>query len=108
MPVYEYACGKCGNEFEVEQRITEEPLKRCIHCRSGVRRLISQTTFILKGGGWYSDGYGSGKGNSGASGTDSGGEKSGADKSSEKSSSSKKDGAKSASGSRSASASSSD
>jgi len=62
MPIYEYACDKCSHEFEVEQRITEDPVKTCPECRSRkVRRLISQTSFVLKGGGWYSDLYSSSK-----------------------------------------------
>ena len=60
MPIYEYACGKCGHEFEVEQRITADPIKSCPECRARkVKRLISQTSFVLKGGGWYSDLYSS-------------------------------------------------
>jgi putative FmdB family regulatory protein len=60
MPIYEYACGKCNAEFEVEQRITENPVKTCPKCRSRkVKRLISQTSFHLKGGGWHSDLYAS-------------------------------------------------
>ena len=60
MPTYEYACGKCGHEFEREQRITEDPVKTCPECRSRkVERLISATSFVLKGGGWYSDLYAS-------------------------------------------------
>lgn len=60
MPIYEYACDKCEREFEVEQRITDAPLKACPSCRSRkVRRLISRTSFVLKGGGWYSDLYAS-------------------------------------------------
>jgi len=60
MPVYEYACGKCGHEFEAEQRITEPPLKTCPRCRARkLKRLISQTSFVLKGSGWYSDLYSS-------------------------------------------------
>jgi putative FmdB family regulatory protein len=67
MPTYEYRCGKCGHEFEREQRITEEPLKRCPSCRAGsVKRLISATSFVLKGGGWYSDLYASPKAKSDA------------------------------------------
>lgn len=60
MPIYEYECGKCGHEFEVEQRITEDPIKTCPACRSRkAKRLISRTSFVLKGGGWYSDLYAS-------------------------------------------------
>jgi putative FmdB family regulatory protein len=62
VPVYEYHCGKCDQEFEVEQRITDDPIKTCPKCRSRkVKRLISQTSFVLKGGGWYSDLYSSSK-----------------------------------------------
>ena len=60
MPIYEYACEKCGHEFEREQRITDDPVKTCPECRSRkVKKLISQTSFVLKGGGWYSDLYSS-------------------------------------------------
>jgi putative FmdB family regulatory protein len=76
MPVYEYACGKCGHEFEVSQRITDEPIKTCPVCRSRkVKRLISQTSFVLKGGGWYSDLYSSsGKGKEDPGAKEGGGE----------------------------------
>jgi putative FmdB family regulatory protein len=56
MPIYEYACPKCG-EFEITQRITEEPLKKCPTCKSKVRKLISNTSFQLKGSGWYATDY---------------------------------------------------
>ena len=75
MPIYEYACDKCSHEFEVEQRITEDPIKTCPECRSRkVRRLISRTSFVLKGGGWYSDLYSStGKSDKGGPDKDGGG-----------------------------------
>ena len=79
MPIYEYACAKCESEFEVEQRITEDPIKTCPKCRSRkVKRLISRTSFVLKGGGWYSDLYSSnGKANDKTEGKgESGGESS--------------------------------
>jgi putative FmdB family regulatory protein len=56
MPVYEYLCESCG-EFERTQRITDPPLERCPSCRRKVRRLISNTSFQLKGGGWYVTDY---------------------------------------------------
>lgn len=71
MPVYEYECAKCG-VFEVEQRIVEDPLEKCpTHPEQQVRRLISRSMFALKGGGWYSQGYGDSSGSSASS--DSGG-----------------------------------
>ena len=60
MPIYEYACDKCESEFELEQRITDDPIKSCPRCKSRkIKRLISRTSFVLKGGGWYSDLYSS-------------------------------------------------
>jgi putative FmdB family regulatory protein len=60
MPVYEYACEKCKHEFEVEQRISDDPVRSCPKCRARkVKRLISRTSFVLKGSGWYSDLYSS-------------------------------------------------
>lgn len=60
MPTYEYACEGCGNNWEVEQRITEAALTECPSCKAPkAQRLISGSRFLLKGGGWYADGYGS-------------------------------------------------
>ena len=60
MPVYEYLCKGCGHEFEREQRISDAPVKKCPSCGSlKARRQISRTSYVLKGGGWYSDLYGS-------------------------------------------------
>ena len=64
MPIYEYQCSKCG-VFEVTQRITEDALKKCPSCRSKVQKLISNTSFQLKGTGWYITDYGRGKGSDG-------------------------------------------
>ena len=63
MPVYEYRCNACGHEFEEQQKMSDEPIKVCPKCKKKkVERLISLTSFHLKGGGWYSDLYGSSKG----------------------------------------------
>jgi len=56
MPIYEYRCEKCG-EFEYSQRITDPALQRCPTCKRKVRRLISNTSFQLKGSGWYVTDY---------------------------------------------------
>ncbi|MCH7869272.1 MAG: zinc ribbon domain-containing protein [Myxococcales bacterium] len=62
MPIYEYQCKKCDHEFEREQRITADPIKTCPKCKARrVKKLISQTSFVLKGGGWYNDLYSSPK-----------------------------------------------
>jgi putative FmdB family regulatory protein len=92
MPIYEYECSK-GHQFEVEQRISEAPLTRCRVCKARAHRLISRTSFILKGGGWYADGYGSGKGKSepASPGASSDGAASGDKKSETKKSESKQD-----------------
>lgn len=88
MPTYDYQCGKCGAEFEREQRITEPPVKTCPKCKSRqVKRLLSAPGFILKGGGWYADGYGSGSKKSSSS-SEGGASESGSSSSSASSSSS--------------------
>ena len=57
MPTYEYLCEDCGYQFDVVQRITEDPLKECPKCKGSVKRLINCTNFLLKGDGWYRSGY---------------------------------------------------
>ena len=57
MPIYEYQCESCSRRFEVMQRITEPLLATCEKCGGHVRRLISQTSFVLKGSGWYVTDY---------------------------------------------------
>ncbi len=60
MPIYEYACKKCG-DFEITQRITEPALKKCPTCGAKVSKLISQSAFHLKGTGWYVTDFKNGK-----------------------------------------------
>lgn len=63
MPIYEYECPACG-VVEVMQGINDDPLSRCPNCRKRkVRKLISESSFQLKGSGWYSTDYGHGNGN---------------------------------------------
>jgi len=56
MPIYEYQCQKCGT-FEITQRITEKNLAKCPTCKGKVKKLISNTSFQLKGTGWYVTDY---------------------------------------------------
>ena len=54
MPIYEYICHNCSHEFEQLQKISEEPLTKCPQCNQpDVKRLVSATSFRLKGSGWY-------------------------------------------------------
>ena len=58
MPIYEYACAACGHQFEEWQKMSDKPIRICPKCKAKkVEKLISQTSFSLKGGGWYSDLY---------------------------------------------------
>jgi putative FmdB family regulatory protein len=57
MPIYEYACTKCGHQLEVMQKISDKPLTRCPECRGKLEKLFSQTSFQLKGAGWYVTDY---------------------------------------------------
>jgi putative FmdB family regulatory protein len=56
MPIYEYRCEKCGT-FEATQRITDKPIGKCPTCKGKVKKLISHTSFQLKGSGWYITDY---------------------------------------------------
>ncbi len=57
MPIYEYQCTKCGEVFEAFQKITDEPLTKCKFCQAKVEKLISHSSFQLKGSGWYLTDY---------------------------------------------------
>lgn len=60
MPLYEYKCSNpdCENEFELIQPITAPSLNECPRCGSIANRQISESTFILRGSGWYATDYG--------------------------------------------------
>jgi putative FmdB family regulatory protein len=69
---YEYVCEACGHQWEAEQSIKDSPLKKCVSCgESKAKRLVSGGTgFLLKGGGWYADLYGSPRAAAAKSGSD--------------------------------------
>ncbi|PKN75769.1 MAG: FmdB family transcriptional regulator [Deltaproteobacteria bacterium HGW-Deltaproteobacteria-10] len=58
MPIYEYQCRKCGKQFEAFQSITDPELKSCKFCKGKVAKLVSMSSFSLKGAGWYATDYG--------------------------------------------------
>ena len=57
MPIYTYRCEKCGKEMEVFQKFKARPSRVCPDCSAYMERVVSKTTFILKGKGWAKDGY---------------------------------------------------
>ena len=57
MPIYEYECSKCGKIDEVIQKFSDKPLSKCKHCSGKLHKLISQSSFHLKGTGWYITDY---------------------------------------------------
>jgi len=64
MPIYEYRCTSCGDEFESIQKVNSRPLRKCKQCNGKVEKLISRSSFQLKGGGWFINDYaGTGRGN---------------------------------------------
>ncbi len=57
MPIYEYQCDKCGKTEEAIQKFSDPPLTTCSHCTGQLHKLISQSSFHLKGTGWYVTDY---------------------------------------------------
>jgi putative FmdB family regulatory protein len=57
MPIYEYKCLNCSNEFEAMQKFSEAAISQCPNCGGPVKKLISHSSFHLKGSGWYLTDY---------------------------------------------------
>ncbi len=57
MPIYEYKCTRCDKQFEVTQKMTDPPLSECLSCGGELKKLITSTSFVLKGSGWYVTDY---------------------------------------------------
>jgi putative FmdB family regulatory protein len=67
MPIYEYACTKCGERTEARQSFSDPPLEVCPICGGKLRKLYSPVGIVFKGSGFYStdarkSGSGSGSG----------------------------------------------
>ncbi|MCB9662633.1 MAG: zinc ribbon domain-containing protein [Alphaproteobacteria bacterium] len=77
MPIYEYRCEACGEDFEKMVKL-DAPVPACPACGAAqTRKLISASSFVLKGGGWYKDHYGLKSSKGGGSEGSSGGSSSG-------------------------------
>lgn len=59
MPIYEYQCETCKDVIEAWQSLSDKPMTTCPECSGTLKKLISMSSFSLKGGGWYADGYSS-------------------------------------------------
>jgi putative FmdB family regulatory protein len=75
MPLYEYQCRGCQKVHEVVQKFSDAPLSECPECQGPVEKLMSLSSFALKGSGWYTTDYkrsGSGKSETAAAGGSAG------------------------------------
>ena len=63
MPIYEYECSQCHQTSDALQKVNDPPPETCPRCgaQHTLSRLVSRTSFVLKGGGWYADLYSSSK-----------------------------------------------
>lgn len=57
MPLYEYECVECGKIEEALQKFSDKPLTKCKYCSGMLHKLVSQSSFHLKGSGWYVTDY---------------------------------------------------
>lgn len=57
MPIYEYVCDSCGHKFDIIQKMSDSSIQTCDNCGKKAKRVISQTSFMLKGTGWYTTDY---------------------------------------------------
>jgi putative FmdB family regulatory protein len=57
VPLYEYQCTACGHRFEVIQKFSDKPVKKCPKCGKPVEKLLSSPAIQFKGTGWYITDY---------------------------------------------------
>jgi putative FmdB family regulatory protein len=68
MPTYGYRCGNCSHQFEIVQRISDEPLTTCPKCQGKLSKMLYPVGISFKGSGFYTTDYkGVGKGSAGSS-----------------------------------------
>ncbi len=63
MPIYEYECSQCHQTSDALQKVNDPAPETCPRCgaQNTLSRLLSRTSFVLKGGGWHADLYSSSK-----------------------------------------------
>ena len=57
MPIYEYQCEACNHRFEVIQKVSDKPIKKCVLCRGKVQKILSAPRLLFRGSGWYVTDY---------------------------------------------------
>ena len=57
MPIYGYRCANCGHQFEIQQRMSDEPLKVCPKCQGKLTKMVYPTGVVFKGSGFYTTDY---------------------------------------------------
>jgi putative FmdB family regulatory protein len=62
VPIYEYQCDRCGDSFEVMQRMSDDPLTECAKCGGALHKVLHPVAIHFKGSGFYTTDYGKGSG----------------------------------------------
>lgn len=58
MPIYEYRCTACGHAFELIQKMSDPPAKKCPQCGKGkIEKRVSRSAVKFEGTGWYVTDY---------------------------------------------------
>ncbi len=57
MPLYEYECASCKKVHEIMQKFSDPVLTECLECKGPMKKLMSLSSFSLKGSGWYTTDY---------------------------------------------------
>jgi len=59
VPIYEYECASCHERFELIQKFSDKPIKKCPQCGGTVHKVLSAPALLFKGTGWYVTDYAS-------------------------------------------------
>ncbi|MGQ9456618.1 MAG: FmdB family zinc ribbon protein [Armatimonadota bacterium] len=57
MPTYVYRCRQCEHQFEMFQKITDDPIAKCPKCDGAVSRLLFPVGIVFKGSGFHVNDY---------------------------------------------------